>query len=61
MNIDTMTIGGWVITSYSGRKHTIYNDQTGEVFNILPSEYAWIRDNKSLECVKWVVQAHRMD
>lgn len=49
MNIDTYKIGRYTITSYSGRSHTLYNDVTGEVYNILPSEYKWLKDNMSLE------------
>lgn len=49
MNIDTIKIGHFTLTNYSSRQYTMYNERTGEVYNILPSEYKWLRDNCSLE------------
>jgi hypothetical protein len=60
MNVDTIKIGDYVLTSYSGRLHTLFNTETGDVRNILPSEYSWVKDNKSVECCKWVEQAHQI-
>lgn len=48
MNIDTIRIGKYTLTSYSNRNFTLFNNETGDVFNILPSEYRWLMDNKSL-------------
>jgi hypothetical protein len=54
MNIDTLKIGHYVLTTYAGRKHTLYNEYTGDVYNILPSEYAWMQDNRSVETCRLV-------
>lgn len=49
MNIDSIRIGKYTVTNYAGRNHTLFNNDTGDVYNILPSEYAWLMENKSLE------------